>query len=167
MESGDAMSEVGTLKELGVQVGDVVYVHYADNNYTVDENPFREQGKVFTTTGFHRDYRMATVISRSTPPLRTWAELNPAEKGALLLAHHQGEVIEWSYKLPWETQYDTNTGSIAWSGQCYYRIKPQPKIDTVDLFIRDQAHDIACKKIGTVMLIDGKPDCASVKMEEV
>jgi len=185
MESGDAMSEVGTLKELGVQVGDVVeYVSgsiYHDSWIgTVWNTAMDGDVLVVETHGGHNIVSgcrwIYRIISRATPPLRTWAELTPAEKGALLLAHHQGEVIEWSYNLPWKTQNDTNTGIIVWSNLCYYRIKPQPKIEAVTMFWAYEkggkdgyAHpknNSATHRI-TFQTIDGKPDCASVKMEEV
>jgi len=189
MESGDAMSEVGTLKELGVQVGDVVeYTAIGEpmwkpNTFVfagyVGEIPYSKDQVFGGETNLRTDNRaIFRIISRATPPLLTWAELTPAEKGALLLAHHQGEVIEWSYKLPWKTMFNTKTGSIAWSGQCYYRIKPQPKIKTVTAYYRMDCtgqmvvdpHD-NCGQKGpfriTFQTIDGKPDCSSVKMEEV
>jgi hypothetical protein len=42
---------------------------------------------------------------------------------------------------------------------CYYRIRPEPKVETVTF------EHAGCRF--TFNLIDGKPDCASVKMEEL
>jgi len=190
MESGDTMSEVGTLKELGVQVGDVVeYTAIGEPMWKpktfvfagyVGEIPYSKDQVFGGETNLRTDNRaIFRIISRATSPLRTWAELTLAEKGALLLAHHQGEVIEWSYKLPWRTaELNSKTGCVAWDKSCYYRIKPQPKIETVTAYYRMDwtgqmvvDHNDNCGEKGpfriTFQTIDGKPDCASVKMEEV
>jgi len=188
MESGDAMSEVGTLKEMGVQVGDVVghthfadgirrcsewcYIHYIRDGYYgiaayEDEETSRQHFKIDSDSKFR-------IISRTTPPLRTWAELTSAEKGALLLAHHEtpGSVEFWSV-YGWMP-----LNNLGWLDCVSYRHKPQPKIETViqhwktnkkSAFVPmsqyDKPHDPTHRI--TFQTIDGKPDCASVKMEEV
>jgi len=180
MESGDAMSEVGTLKEIKPQPGDKIGYKCDDHHiWIVDVNgKLRSNDGIYVRDSYYGDgvnsnWSGFKVISRATPPLRTWAELTPAEKGALLLAHHQGEVIEWSYKLPWKTQNDTNTGIIVWSNECYYRIKARAKIEAVTWYFSDKMKGAGLTKGPrtthriTFQTIDGKPDCASVKMEEV
>lgn len=77
-----------------------------------------------------------TVIEEPDTP-KTWGEMTDAEKGALLLAHHEGKVIEymrcgasWSEPIPY------------WTDDCAYRVKPEPKEPVV----------------GEVVLHTGQPD---------
>ena len=95
-----------------------------------------------------------------------WKDMTPEEKGALLLAHHEGQVIEvWS--SGWrETQ-------PSWCDRLAYRVKPEPYRKQVVLYfgelrvgalvsrVRTDTHRI------TFDLVGGKPDCNSVKMEKI
>lgn len=184
------MNEVGTLKELSVQVGDVVECVYTcgmtwwtkGKHYTItsDGTPFDDCGSSY---GRYDDPQPAVtfrIISRANQP-KLWRDMTPEEKGALLLARHEGKVIEWSYGLPWITERSTETGHYpTWSDTCAYRVrtKTEPKVETVTQHWKtnkkgefvpmnqyDKPHD-STHRI-TFTTIDGKPDCASIKMEEV
>lgn len=103
----------------------------------------------------------------------TWGEMTDAEKGALLLAHHEGKVIElfsiaarcW---LPF--------GHPLWRDHKAYRVKPEPKRETVTFYGRVSDIDggwlecwpniVGAHRI-TFDTIDGKPDCDSIRMEEL
>lgn len=70
---------------------------------------------------------------QDTPTL--WRDMTDAEKGALLLAHHQGKVIEWNgvseKKGEW-IGWDECDEDCLWDGGFdghgfAYRIKPEPK----------------------------------------
>jgi len=188
MESGDAMSEVGTLKELGVQVGDVVeHLQFADASPARQHHTIHYiRGGYYGVAAYEEEckagmqhFRMDSgskfsVVSRATPPLRTWGELPPTEKGALLLAHNDapGSVEFWSV-YGWMP-----LNNLGWLDRVSYRHKPQPKIETVTAYYRMDwtgqmivDHNDNCGEKGpfriTFQTIDGKPDCASVKMEEV
>ena len=160
------MSEVGTLKELDVKPGDVVYMHDAHDQYTVDENPHKTPGEVKATTGFHYDWRMATIISRATPSPKLWRDMTDAEKGALLLAKHEGKEVQWCPDGYW-----TN----AWAVQdpYAYRIRPEPKVDVVTMYAASNmkgfgpTRGVKSAYQITFNTIDGKPDCASIKMEAI
>lgn len=84
---------------------------------------FSCDGRICT---YHRDGDIiAEWTDDETPKL--WRDMTPEEKGALLLAHHEGKVIE-----------NTLNGGKSWSrGNPYwadgyaYRIKPEPKVETV------------------------------------
>lgn len=112
---------------------------------------------------------------RCTPS--PWREMTPEQKGALLLAHHEGKAVQMvtcilDYnRLVWKDASDnwkpTSTG--------IYRIKPTPKIETVTMygfknlretwsFWSNDKSDCDTYRI-TFNLIDGKPDTASIKME--
>jgi hypothetical protein len=58
---------------------------------------------------------------------RTWSEMTPKEKGALLLAHHEGKVIEYK-----SVQYegDWHESNPFWLDHLAYRVKPEgPKVE--------------------------------------
>ena len=111
----------------------------------------------------------APAIDTTNPHRKPWRDMTDAEKGALLLAHHRGEAIEflvgddWSYvKYP------------VWEVEIAYRTRPPaPKRETVTLrgnadrgfdFSGWGAADTHTLQFDT---LDGKPDCASVRMEEI
>lgn len=56
---------------------------------------------------------------------KTWGEMTPEEKGALLLAHHEGRDIEFRWRS--DTWYETDP---EWHPSLFYRVKPEePKIE--------------------------------------
>lgn len=181
MKSGDAMSEVGTLKELGVKVGDVVgLIHTgrnSDNFGKVERGLTGTIGKdkhvyIACHGSFTYDYDAKfKMVSRA---VKLWRDLTPAEKGALLLAHHENPgSVEFLNEDEWVTlEY------LGWLDNFAYRIKPEPVVETVTVYggntkamnrnwgfsgdhLGPETHRI------TFQTINGKPDCASVKMEEV
>ena len=89
-----------------------------------------------------------------TPKL--WRDMTDAEKGALLLAHHEGRTIErWvDESLGWKIV------PPQWRHEHAYRVRPEPKRETVTLYAGDTI-------IGTIDMIDGKPDPDSIRMEQV
>jgi len=97
---------------------------------------------------------------------KLWSDMSPEEKGALLLARHEGKVIEF------ETYYEN--GSTSWLPTPFsapqpnvaYRIRPEPKRETVELWWRKVSDDGCSEgRCGTIDLIDGKPDCESIRTE--
>ena len=73
--------------------------------------------------GKSEDYNVASCVD-DTPTL--WRDMTQEEKGALLLAHHEGKVIEfWANSIDkWVDHHPT------WSDRLSYRIKPEPKVET-------------------------------------
>lgn len=60
--------------------------------------------------------------------MKTWGEMSDEEQGALLLAHHRGEVIEYKTDfdvLGWKTE------EPLWSDWCQYRVKKDPVVEVV------------------------------------
>lgn len=98
---------------------------------------------------------------------KLWHYMTPEEKGELLLAYHEGKVIEWSYGLPFRAARNSGGGCHhpVWDDDCAYRIKPEPVRETVTLYVFSGGSSDKFRSIGTVDMVDGKPDCASVKME--
>ena len=113
---------------------------------------------------------------------KMWKDMSPEEKGALLLAEHEGEAIEaFGVKVPDEWRRDVYP---TWEAYVAYRIKPQPKRETVtaklcidaygtSLHMRPDPRDNFyygdnCFYFTlTFDVIDGKPDPASIKTEEM
>ena len=99
---------------------------------------------------------------------KTWGEMTPEEKGALLLAHHEGKPIQIYRELDeaWE-----NIKFLNWT-ECYaYRVKPEPKRETAETW---WSYDcgFALTPAGEDYriifdVIDGEPVCDSIRMEEL
>lgn len=176
--SGMMTKEVGTLREIGAQVGDV-YTHdeYSDDKYEIT---MIMDGKAYTNPGSYDDidFGRCRIISRAANQPKLWRDMTTEEKGALLLAEYDGKVIEWSYSLPWVTARSTAEGyTVVWDDSCAYRVNPEPKVETVELY-GDVGHKMTtgmwCNEFQdgdkyriTFKTIDGKPYCASIKMEEL
>lgn len=157
-----------TLKELNAKPGDVVQF-FGGEEYTVMPNKSLKHpnGSIepyfyWDTTGYF------TVVSRAEDTPTKWGDMTPEQKGALLLAHHEGKVIEWYYDLACEFSL---TNSPVWGDSLAYRIKPEPKIKEVVLHGAGNEWGQACKASSedthriTFNTVDGVPDCSSVKME--
>ena len=159
-------TEYKTLRELDVKPGDVVRCMYFDRDsgtYTKTIESVEEN--IVTYVGGGPDSLVSTcrIISRAprdeTPKL--WRDMTDAEKGALLLAHHEGKVIEC-----WGGSNWIGKSHGGWGNCNAYRIRPEPKVETVKLAVYVASeHDY--RDIGTINLIDGKHDPASIKMEEL
>ena len=143
-----------TLKELNVQPGDVVELTESKERYVIGENPYKTLGHVKLVRGFLHDWHIVTIVSRAVDTPKLWRDMTPEEKGALLLAHHEGEVIEF-----WDGGDEWNEIKPRWHHVHAYRIRPEPKVEVVTF------EHAGCRF--TFDTIDGKPDCDSVKMEEL
>lgn len=95
---------------------------------------------------------------------KLWRDMTPEEKGALLLAHHEGKRIQiYTNTEGWYTfEY-----GVTWADDCAYRVKPEPVkpvVETVEVYggkafgywsfgsgsLEDDTHKI------TLTLIDGE-----------
>lgn len=98
---------------------------------------------------------------------KTWGEMTPEEKGALLLADYEGKTIEFflSGSTIWRTTYTPQ-----WCSESVYRVKPLPVVETVEMYsvggdcFTDyrQAND---KYKITYQTVDGEPDWSTLKGE--
>ena len=172
--------EVGTLKELGVVVGDVV--EYVSGSPTHDYR----LGDRYTCTikdgelivryergwfsSVEEDSWLYRIISRATPKPKIWRDMTPEEKGALLLAAHEGKEVQCHYGVKGWCRRSFELFAVGNA----YRIKPEPKVETVTITGGDGSGFGFYQNGGvnnthriTFNLIDGKPDCASIKMDEL
>lgn len=166
------MMEVGTLKELDVKPGDVVELVCSDafkgHTYTIQEDTRvldndgsgHYYGFVRDDISFPRTWR---IISRVSDNPKTWSELTDAEKGALLLAELRGETIESSHNRG--KKWKDNPNKL-WHERHSYRIKTEPKRETVNLAVW-QTDGHFYEEIGTIDMIDGEPDCDSIRIEKL
>lgn len=166
------MKDVSTLKDLDVKPGDVVewpgiceYVVQDDGVTVVCTETGRE-----LKDGINYCGAKFRIISRASDKPKLWRDMTDAEKGALLLAAHDGRVIEYySHYVP---KWDVCSGKPIWSDGYAYRIKPELKVEAIMIYGSPSKHVQWClEQCGldthriTFNIIDGKPDCASIKME--
>ena len=162
--------EIGTLKELNVKPGDVVS-YYGEAEYIVAEGNklTHPDGKTkpysgWDTVCYFYIVSRASEVSADFPKL--WKDMSPEEKGALLLADYEGRVIQRWEKGKWVND------PVAMNEKFAYRVKPEPVRETVAYYWR---YDEGIKSVWgysdthriTFDLVDGKPDCNSIKMEEI
>lgn len=150
-----------TLKELNVKPGDVVQYN-GGKMYTVmkDECLKHSDGSVrpYGDWGWSPYF---TVVSRAEDTPTKWGDMTPEQKGALLLAHHEGKTIEcYCFR---EGQFTTTHEPYLFDGVAY-RIKPEPKVEVVHLM---NFHEKAKGHAIVFTVVDGVPDCNSVKMEAI
>jgi hypothetical protein len=161
--------KTGTLKELNVKPGDVVEclmwfgdMFVAGKEYAVSfDGRLRGECK---DGWVDQDYHGGTwiIVSRAAAAPKLWRDMTPEEKGALLLAAHEGRVVECWYQIAQKWVSD-HKGVGAFGGSAY-RIRPEPKRETVALCWKK---GLAMQQIGTIDLINGKPVPGSVKLDEI
>jgi hypothetical protein len=120
----------------------------------------------------HGESELDLIAEWSEEPPKLWRDMTPEEKGALLLAHHEGKMIETWFRGAW-----IGKGHGGWGKENAYRIRPEPKRETVriegyvisndDCVFSNMRDILGDTHRITFDLIDGKPDCASVKMERI
>lgn len=78
----------------------------------------------------YQPYIKETTMTQMTQEPKLWKDMTPEEKGALLLAHHEGKAIEaWAYEDKWLVLVPE------WDEHNAYRIKPaEPVVQTVTLY---------------------------------
>ena len=103
---------------------------------------------------------------------KLWKDMSPEEKGALLLAHHEGKTIEvWVVDHDWSGWVKRSFHT--WAEGNAYRVKPKPYRKQVSLYFGELKEGALISRVRTDThritfdLIDGKPDCGSVKMEKI
>ena len=152
-----------TLAELGVKAGDVAECVETHTGYFTLGKKYVSKKDSYINYDDGGECQASSskfiIISRATPTPTTiptlWRDMTDAEKGALLLAKHEGKGIEYRNEDGyWSVLF------IQFFDDHAYRIKPTPVTRTVDLMAD-------FKVIGTITLIDGTPDPASIKMASV
>ena len=154
--------EYKTLRELDVQPGDVVewksgrkYTIFGWRGgecYSRADDGSREPGDLAA------DQKGWRIVSREFETPKLWRDMTPEEKGALLLAHHEGKVIEWLPERKW-----IKCAVPGFTDFYAYRVRPEPKREVERVKIVNT--DGMAIGIGTVVCENGKPDCDSIKME--
>jgi len=144
--------------------------------FVIDETKYHQDGR-FADCGYSDTLSVKRIISRATDDTQSsqegepklWRDMTDEEKGALLLAHHEGKVIEFSFEG--EGEWST-IPSPSWTASRSYRVKPEPVRKVKSLYWRKGTggfcgpapHDTHRITFETV---DGEPDCSSIKMENL
>jgi hypothetical protein len=148
-----------TLQELGVKAGDVV--RWKDNatTYMIKMNNDGEYCTGDDMATLDDQSPHWSIVSRATQSPTLWRDMTDAEKGALLLAKFEGRDVDvWSDGL-WCKTTPLFLDTYA------YRIKPTPKVEQHAM--RLVGNDTGNIYYGTINLVDGTPDPASIKMAAV
>lgn len=93
---------------------------------------------------------------------KLWRDMTPEEKGALLLAHHEGHTIQC--RSPAHSQW-FDSSEPSWANAIAYRVRPEPNRETVTRWYQASGHSNTHRI--AFDLIDGEPDCASIRMESL
>jgi len=68
-----------------------------------------------------------TPLDREDDTPKLWGDMTDAEKGALLLAHHEGKVIEWQFPEKGKSKdWVTVPAEMYWNSGYAYRVRPEP-----------------------------------------
>ncbi len=181
----EAQPETGTLAKLNLKPGDVVrcvdengcrFSWNREEDYTVE----CEDGRL-EVNGVSSGIRNGTcvalfrIVSRASQPdtPKRLRDMTDAEIGALVRAGFTGQTIEALDPHDPEDNWAELFSASFDSPELAYRVRPEPKRETVTAYwcrkwgmrLGDPIHDTTHRI--TFDLIDGKPDHASVRMEEL
>lgn len=175
--------ETGTLGQLNVQPGDVVEYTaigeplHSPHTFTFqcwhDGEPYSMSQKVGGGAHLRTDTgAIFRIVSRASDAPKTWGEMTDAEKGALLLAAHEGKVIQ---VLCWDHDGEgwNAKPTAIWNPDRTYRVRPEPKRKTVTLYTSKPGEEYGNERKPddthaiTYDLIDGKPDWSTLKGEDL
>ena len=168
------MTKIGTLEELGVKPGDVVGIdgnEFAKATILAGKRLLVEYEDGIThelSPGWY--YNKCDnwfIISRAAETPKLWRDMTPEEKGALLLAHHEGKNIQW--ETFGKIRNSQKGFTPCWQAYIAYRIKPErTKSEWSAWFVSKQDGttkfnlDI-CAEVDRVALGDGKQFAYRVK----
>lgn len=119
---------------------------------------------------FYEREREKTEMDLSNPNKVFWKDMSREEKGAMLLAYQEGKDIEYWSQI--SSKWKVTPPKPGWIKDCVYRVKPEPKVETVCLyserlngfsktrFVFDN-HKISFETV------DGKPDWSTLKGEDL
>ena len=155
----DEPMKTGTLQELNVQPGDVVEWLWNGATEVVTKDMISH---------YDGQYRIISRAPRDDTP-KLWRDMTAEEKGALLLAAHEGRTVQgWDGDNWFDMMYPP------WLEDDPYRVKPEPVRETVNMYYPDLPYSFNCAgRINgpthriTFDTVNGKPDPASIRMERI
>ena len=122
---------------------------------------YSDDGKFAFDFRYHKKDLIAEWVDEpSADNPKLWRDMTAEEKGALLLAAHEGKVIE-----VWEGKWVKRSFNV-WAEGVAYRVKPDNVRETVRVDIRHSYRGYILGT-GTINLINGEPDPASIRMERI
>lgn len=118
----------------------------------------------------HINYHTWTLHATPADTPTLWRDMTDAEKGALLLEEYEGENFCILYQPINDDGWGEKGKSEPFIDDWAYRIKPKPVVDTKhltgQLHFGGQTMNNNKYRI-SVQFINGTPDTASIKMEEL
>jgi hypothetical protein len=153
-----------TLAELNAQVGDIVLFDGVKEYRVLEGKRIQSVGRDDSPDGV--DYapywdkaKWFEMVSEKQPVL--WNDMSDAEKGALLLAHHNGLAIEY-YVDGWAVDNEFDPAEFS---DIAYRVgEVKPKLE-VEEIIWDDPNSFGKWRI-TFQIFEKRPVPASIKMEK-
>ncbi len=150
----DHLGKVGVVSSL---VGSYSYV-------VTREGDIEEYGD-----GFHYPAQDLELIEEENE-MKLWQDMTPEEKGALLLAHHEGKEIEYQHAGRWWVAIKPY-----WFSDCAYRVKPEPVVEVVvshlgytgKHWLFSAGRCLCDTHKVTFNVVDGEIDVTSIKMEKL
>lgn len=132
--------------------------------------------RVFQADGTHGSPAVARergldLVAAWTEEPAVWLDMTPEEKGAVLLAKHEDRPVDYWNKAShrWET-LKSRSGDLY--DKTAYRVKPEPTVELVNLHWTNQYRTgvtLECHPCDTHLItfnvVNGEPDCDSIKME--
>ncbi len=167
------MDKGKTLKDLPLEVGQTyICVHTEYTYWTVGkEYTVVTKGKLPENNGDGQLSSVSTFVLKEPSP-KTFGEMTDEEKGALLLAYHEGKTVE--YYSPHHRAWVIDMPH--WSIRTAYRVKPKPVVVEVVLYggynptsgwvFSPRAVNKDTHK-QTFNTVDGEMDCTSIRMEKL
>lgn len=172
---GDKVRPIKNLRGEVIRSGRVQVISKADPDYGWYEG--------YTMDKAHRDYHRLgeeIIFRLEEEAMKLWKDMTACEKGALLLAYHEGKTIEYHYLTDknWNEAKKGVRSNLGWIDDYYYRVKPEPVVtevvrygqvyDGVEPWGGGFAYSMVqgrkdTHKI-TFNLVEGEPDCNSIKM---
>lgn len=176
---GSRVAEGQTLAELAVQPVDDHKVSINDGP-KVDVRDFRNRNPPFdgcpkpekcAEKGCGEYIQCSQAPEQDDKP-KTWGEMTDGEKGALLLAQLEGAEIQILRYDNTDAEYWQGVKLVTPSDNMRYRVKPEPKVETVTLYFGPIGYASQVSSDDTTHHItfdvqDGKPVCSSIRMKEV
>lgn len=171
------MKKVGTLQEIGALVGDIVRCvtwygeTYKEGNIYPVVKGFGKGGENIGI--LHQTLGVWEIVLQRLEDevqFKEWRHMTDEEKGALLLAKHEGKEIQY---LRFDDKWVTSAAFPMGDG--IYRVRPEQEVEVTTMygspeeacaffFLERAEHDT---HYITFNKVDGEVDCSSVQMRKL
>jgi len=144
----------------GNKVGPIV----SGTNFCWSKGKCRLADPVWNHNGTNRYQAGLDLVAEWPDHPTVWRDMTEAEQGALLLAHHQGKVIE-CYPPVLESGWRVNV-SPAWGSNFAYRVRPEPEVKVFAVHSRPKEPFVRFSAPGIILGTYAHPDGHTIIVEE-